>query len=68
MRAADFAVPDDREALRLRSIQLVGILVMSNEVELASDPFQRRLRLNEMQEAIQSAKPIIEAIAEGLAL
>jgi hypothetical protein len=31
-----------------------------------SDPFTRRIALNEMQDAIQSAKPEIEAIAEGL--
>ena len=45
---------------------LVAILLMSNDAERMSDPFTRRIALNEMQDAIQSAKPEIEAIAEGL--
>jgi len=50
----------------LNAVRLIAILHMSNEAELARDPFVRRIRLNEMQEAIQAIKPDIEALAEGL--
>lgn len=48
------------------AVRLVGILFLSNEAEAASDPFERRMRLNELQAAIQAAKSDIEAMAEGL--
>lgn len=54
------------EAALDNAIRLVAILAMSNEAENAKDPFVRRLKLNELQAAIQAAKPDIEAIAEGL--
>lgn len=48
------------------SVMLVAILSLSNDAEATQDPFERRLRLNEMQAAIRSAKQEIEAFAEGL--
>ena len=45
---------------------LVAVLAMSNDAEACRDPFERRMRLNEMQAAIQGAKSEIEAFAEGL--
>lgn len=54
------------ESPNMNAIRLIAILDLSNIAERERDPFQRRLRLNEMQEAIQSAKPDIEALAEGL--
>ena len=68
MNAAVFQAPSDKEMLRLQIIRLVAILWFSNEAEAATDPFERRLRLNEMQAAIQSARSDIEAMAEGLAI
>lgn len=61
-------LPTDRETARLNSIRLLAILFMSNEAEAARDPFERRLKLNELQAAIQAARPELEIIAEGLAL
>jgi hypothetical protein len=58
----DEGPPDPQEA----AIKLVALLLMSNEAEAERDPFARRMRLNEMQAAIQAAKPRIEAFAEGL--
>lgn len=49
-------------------IRLMSIMVLSNAVEVETCPFQRRLRLNELQAAIQSAAPDIEAMAEGVML
>lgn len=47
-------------------LMLVAILSMSNDAEAAKDPFERRMRLNEMQAAIRQAKGEIEAFAEGM--
>ncbi len=47
-------------------VRLVALLAMSNDAEREKDPFVRRIKLNEMQAAIQAAKPDIEALAEGL--
>lgn len=47
-------------------LMLVAILSMSNDAEAAKDPFERRMRLNEMQAAIRQAKDEIEAFAEGM--
>ena len=49
-------------------VRLIAILVMSNEAETAKDPFGRRIKLNEMQAAIQAARGDIEALAEGILL
>jgi hypothetical protein len=57
----------DKEALRLLSIRLVAVLVLSDIAELERDPFERRMRINEMQASIQAGRAGIEAIAEGLA-
>ena len=48
------------------AVRLVAILAMSNKAEASKDPFERRIKLNEMQAAIQAAKSDIEALAEGL--
>ena len=64
MEISDFSEVTD--APHDNAIRLVAILAMSNEAEAAKDPFERRLRLNEMQDAIQAAQSDIEAIAEGL--
>lgn len=53
--------------VRDAAVLLVAILFLSNEAEKERDPFARRMRLNELQAAIQSAKPQLEAYAEGLA-
>lgn len=46
--------------------RLVALLILSNNAEDERDPFQRRLRLNELQAAIQAIRPEIEALAEGM--
>lgn len=48
------------------AIVLVAILGLSNDAEKAKDPFERRMRLNELQAAIQGIKAELEAYAEGL--
>lgn len=48
------------------SVMLVALLSLSNDAEMAKDPFERRMRLNEMQAAIQLARGEIEAFAEGM--
>lgn len=50
------------------AVMLIAILAMSNDAEARRDPFTRRIALNEMQAAIQSAKSNIEALAEGFML
>jgi hypothetical protein len=65
VKPEDFDVPD---TARDSAIRLIAILFLSNEAEQARDPFVRRIKLNELQSAIQSAKGDIEALAEGLAL
>lgn len=61
-----FDLPDASETARLNSVRLVSLLALSNEAEWTRDPFERRMRLNELQAAIQAAKTDIEIIAEGL--
>lgn len=66
MEITTFWMGEDPETTRLNAVRLVAFLALSNEAEAATDPFVRRIRLNEMQAAIQAAKSDIEAIAEGL--
>jgi len=46
--------------------QLVAVLSLSNAVEGVSDPLVRRLALDELQSAIQSARPLLETYAADL--
>lgn len=62
----DWAEQLKGEGPDMNACRLIALLDLSNIAERERDPFQRRLRLNEMQEAIQSAKSDIEALAEGL--
>lgn len=48
------------------AVRLVAILCLSNAAEQESDPFRRRIALNEMQAAIQSVRADLEVLAEGL--
>lgn len=48
------------------ALRLVAVLALSNIVEQAPDVFQRKLRLEEMQAAIQAAAAHIEPLAEGM--
>ena len=55
-------LPDARRPVMM----LVAILELSNAAEVERDPFARRMRLNEMQDAIQGAKDELETFAEAI--
>jgi hypothetical protein len=58
----DYEVPDrDRPV-----ILLIAVLTLSNNVERMTDPFTRRIALNEMQAGIQAARSEMEAYAEAV--
>lgn len=61
-------IGEDHPRASRPAVMLVAILSMSNDAERESDPFRRRIKLNEMQAAIQGAKGEIEAFAEGIVL
>lgn len=54
--------------VEMLQLQLVCILKLSNDVDAAKDVFMRKLALEELHKAVQSARPTITIYAAELAV